>query len=60
MSSDSTLIADLLEKFKNNTISRKEYERLVDIVSNPLNEGEVKYIMEEHWRDLDMLNGEEK
>ncbi|WP_461533807.1 hypothetical protein [Sinomicrobium sp.] len=60
MSSDCTLIADLLEKFKNNTISRKEYEQLVAAISNPLNEGEVKYIMEEYWRDLDMLNEEEE
>ncbi|RAV29666.1 hypothetical protein DN748_05985 [Sinomicrobium soli] len=43
----------LLEKFRDNTITRMEYEQLARIVNDPENEGEIKYWMKEHWDDLD-------
>ncbi|UGU17337.1 hypothetical protein LS482_05560 [Sinomicrobium kalidii] len=54
MNRHRALIEVLLEKFRENTISREEFEQLAAIVNDPASEGEIKYWMEEHWDDMDL------
>ncbi|MGS2739646.1 hypothetical protein [Sinomicrobium sp. M5D2P17] len=44
----------LLKKFRENTITRNEFEQLAKMINDPNLEGEVKYWMEEHWEDMDL------
>ncbi|RNL84119.1 hypothetical protein ED312_14345 [Sinomicrobium pectinilyticum] len=47
------MIEVLLEKFRENALTREEFEQLAKIMNDPDLEGEVKYWMEEHWEDMD-------
>lgn len=54
MNRHRALIEVLLEKFREETISREEFDQLAKIMNDPASEGEVKYWMEEHWEDMDL------
>ncbi|MGS2764159.1 hypothetical protein [Sinomicrobium sp. M5D2P9] len=53
MNRHRALIEVLLEKFRENALTRDEFGQLAEIVNDPALEGEIKYWMEEHWEDMD-------
>ncbi|MBC9797873.1 hypothetical protein [Sinomicrobium weinanense] len=47
------LIKDLLQKFRENTITREEFDKLSSMVDHATKEAEVKYWMMDHLYDME-------
>ena len=46
-------IDQLFQKFIDNTITKKEYEVLMNLIKDPNSENRIKEVMDTHWRSID-------